>query len=117
MSIQDIEKKIVEEAEAEAAGIKKERDQRIEMLDNVHSGDKKELVKKLLGKAKQKAEDKKRSILVPARLTAKKELLKAKQEIIASLYQEVKKEKKLSDIDLSKLREESEIKVAEILYG
>ncbi|MFH1826100.1 MAG: hypothetical protein ABH823_02260 [bacterium] len=117
MTIQDIEKKIISSAEAEAEKIKAEAQAQVQDLEKIHQATTAELKAERLAAARQKAEGVKRAILVPARLAAKKALLEEKQQIMKTLYAEIKKDKKLSNAELIKLREDSEVKVANILYG
>jgi len=116
MSLQAIENKILEQAQAEAAKIKKDSQTLIKELNQVQAREAAELAKKTRQVTQQKAEEARRAILVPARLSAKKALLEAKQKILGSLYKEIKKDKKLSQADLDKLREHSEVKAATILF-
>lgn len=117
MSIQAIEKKILEQAQAEADKIKQDSQTLINELEQVHERDTRELTSKAREHAEQKAAAAKRAILVPARLAARKSLLEAKQKIIGSLYKEIKKEKKLSQAELENLREKSEAQAAAILFN
>lgn len=117
MSIQEIEKRIIKEAEAEASKIKKEAEEKIRQLEKVHAQKKEEIRAGLMRKAQRKAEELKKSYLVPARLKARKDLLEEKQRILSNIYNEIKKEKRLSAAEIGKVREESEIKAAHILFG
>jgi V/A-type H+-transporting ATPase subunit E len=117
MSIQEIEKRIVQEAEAEAAKIKKEAEEKLRQLEKVHAHKKEEVRARLMREAQHKAEELKKSYLVPARLKARKALLEEKQKILGRIYHEIKREKKLSAAEISKIREESEVKAAHILFG
>ncbi|MEE8637459.1 MAG: hypothetical protein V3T21_00245 [Candidatus Margulisiibacteriota bacterium] len=117
MSIQEIEKRIIKEAEAEASKIKKDAQEKIQQLEKVHAQKKEEIRAGLTREAQHKAEEVKKSYLVPARLKARKALLEEKQKILGKIYNEIKREKKLSAAEIGKIREESEIKAAHILFG
>ncbi len=117
MPIQEIEKRILEEAEAEASKIKKEAEEDVQRLERFHAQKKEEVKTEILQNAQKKAEEIRRSCLVPARLKAKKALLEEKQKIIGQIYKEVQKEKKLSAAEISRIREGTEVKAAAILFG
>ncbi|MEA3493378.1 MAG: hypothetical protein U9R38_03205 [Candidatus Margulisiibacteriota bacterium] len=117
MSIKEIEKRIIEEASAEAAALRKEHDENLAQLEKMQARQSAELKAGIIEEAKRKAEEKKRALIVPARLSAKKALLEEKQKILGSIYKEIKKEKEISGAELVKLREDSEVKAAKILYG
>ena len=117
MSIQEIEKRIIKEAEAEASKIKKEAEEKIRQLEKVHAQKKEEVRTRLMREAQRKAEEVKKSYLVPARLKARKNLLEEKQRILSNIYNEIKREKRLSAAEIGKVREESEIKAAHVLFG
>lgn len=117
MSIQEIEKSIIEEAKDEASKIEKEAERSIQQLEKVHEQKKTELKAAILKEAMRKATEVKRSYLVPARLKAKKALLEEKQKILGKIYHEIKKNKKLSAAEISKLREETEVKAGSVLFG
>ncbi len=117
MAIQDIENKIIEEANKRAAEIEAENKKEMEKLNKFHQKEKQALQDKILREAERKAQNAQRSILVPARMTASKTILEEKQKIISQVYDQVQKEKKLAKADLEKLRELTEIKAAQILYG
>lgn len=117
MSIQEIEKRIIEEAKDEASKIIKEAEGSLHQLKKVHEQKKTELKAEIMKEAKRKATEVKRSYLVPARLKAKKTLLEEKQKILGKIYSEIKKEKKLSTAEINKIREETEVKAANILFG
>lgn len=117
MSIEEIEKRIIAEAEAEASKIRKEAEAKIEQLKVVHAKQKEEIKAEIMREANRKAEEIKRLYLVPARLKAKKAALEEKQKILGEIYREIQKEKKLSAAEISKIREETEVKAAEILFG
>jgi V/A-type H+-transporting ATPase subunit E len=116
MSIHEIEKKILEDAQEEAARINKESQAAIQRLDKTHAEKRVELKSASARQSNNHAEDIKRSIIVPARLEARKALLEAKQKILGKIYAEVKKEKKLSEAELAKIREETEVQAAQVLF-
>lgn len=117
MSIQEIEKRILQEAEAEAAKVRKEGKAEIQKLAKFHTEKAQEVKAGLAEEARLKAEEIKRSYLVPARLKARKSVLEEKQKILKGIYDDIQKEKKLSVAELAKLREDSEVKAAQILFG
>ncbi|MFH1347795.1 MAG: hypothetical protein ABIH22_03805 [Candidatus Margulisiibacteriota bacterium] len=117
MSILEIEKKILEDAREEAARIKKESQDAIRQLEKTHTKKRAEIKTDSARQNDTRAEDVKRSIVVPARLEARKALLEEKQNIIGKIYNEIKKEKKLSPAEIAKIREETEVKAAKILFG
>ncbi|KPJ66424.1 hypothetical protein AMJ44_08405 [candidate division WOR-1 bacterium DG_54_3] len=116
MSIQEIEKRIMAEAAAEASKIKKEAETKIQQLERMHAQKKEEVKNALMREAQRKAEEVKKSYLIPARLKARKVLLEEKQRILGAIYNEIKKERKLSAAEISKIREETEVKAAHILF-
>ncbi|MBU1026656.1 MAG: hypothetical protein KKA31_02885 [Candidatus Margulisbacteria bacterium] len=117
MSIQEIEKRIIAEAEVEAAKIKKETGASIHQLEKAQAARNKDIEAEMNKTTQLKAEEIKRSILVPARLKAKRVMLKAKQDVLSEIYKDIQKAKKLSAAELNKLREDSEVRAAEILFG
>lgn len=117
MSIQDIAKKILEQAQAEADKITKDSQASLAQLNKVQDQEVAEVKAQAKQATEQKVAEARRAILVPARLAAKKAILEAKQKILGSLYKEIKKEKKLSLADLDKLREQSEVKAAAVLFN
>lgn len=117
MSIQEIEKRIIEEAQSEASHIKKEAEREIEKLEKFHIQEKEEIRTNILQEAKRRAEEIKRSYLIPARMTARKAMLEEKQKILEGIYSEIQKEKKLPAAEIAKVREDTEVKIAKILYG
>lgn len=117
MSIAEIEKNILEEAQAEAAKIKAETDEHLQQLESIYL-QKKEAVRKTIStSAQRKAEEIKRSYLIPARLEDKRLRLETKQTILLQLYAEIGKENNLSPLELSQLREATEVSAAQILFG
>ena len=117
MALQDIEQRIIKEAEAEAAKVRQEAGakQDLEQADFERKAAALRAAKERETRLAVEAAE--RGQLVPARLEAKKALLEKKQKIISNLYKEVAKSKKLSLPEVSKVREASEVKVAQILYG
>ena len=81
MSIKEIEKRIIKDVEAEAVKIKDEAKSSVQQLEKIHLRKSEEIRAELSAGAKRKAEEVKRSYLVPARLKAKKSLLEEKQKI------------------------------------
>ena len=116
MSIQEIERRIIAEAEAEASKIKREAEVKIQQLERGHAQKKEEVKNELMREAQRKAEEVKKSYLIPARLKARKALLEEKQKILGEIYNEIKNEKKLSAAEISRIREETEVKAAHILF-
>ncbi|MFH1684036.1 MAG: hypothetical protein ABIA67_04055 [Candidatus Margulisiibacteriota bacterium] len=116
MSIHEIEKKIVEDALAAAAKTNKESQEAIRRLDKTHAEKKAEIKTASARQSNNHAEDVARSIVVPARLEARKALLEEKQTILGKIYSVVKKEKKLSTAELAKVREETEVQAARVLF-
>lgn len=117
MSIQEIEKRITEDAEAEASKIKNEAESDLQRFEKAHAQTKEEAREEIMRESRQKAEDAKRSLLVPARLKARKAILEEKQNILKEIYAEIQKEKDLSAAEMAKIREETEIAAANILFG
>lgn len=116
MSIKEIEKRIIQEAEAEAAKINKQVEQQIKQLDQVNTRKQQEVKAQIRQKAEQKAAEAAKAIVVPARLEARKTILEEKQKAFSGIYQEVRKEKKLSAAEIDKIREQTEVKAAKILF-
>jgi len=117
MSIAEIEKSILEEARAEASRIKLEAKNDVRQLEKFHAEKKEEVKGAILKEAQRRAEEVARSHIVPARLKAKRALLEEKQRILEKIYQEIKKSKKLTDAEIGKLREETEVQTAAKLFG
>ncbi len=117
MSITEIEKSILEEARAEASRIKLEAGNDVRQLEKFHAEKKKEVKSTILKEAQRRAEEVKRSYIVPARLKAKKAVLEEKQRILGQVYEEIRKSRKLSEAEIVKLREETEVKAAAVLFG
>jgi len=116
VSIQEIEKRISQEAETQAAQISKDTTEQIKQLDQVNARKKQDVKAHIRQEAEQKAEEATKAIVVPARLKAKKAILEEKQKVFSSIYQEVQKEKKLSAAEIDKVREDTEVKAAKILF-
>ena len=107
MGFADIEKKILDSAQAEAQKILKEAQAQAAEILSQGKLNAQNRYDELVKEAHKKADDIKRSLLIPARLEAKKELLSVKQEIMDEVFKGIPQ----------KIREEKEIEVAEILYG
>ena len=117
MSIQEIDKRIIAQAETEAAKIGQEGQKKTSQLEKVNAEAIEELKNQIKKEAEQKSEEIKRSYLVPARLSAQKSILEEKQRILSGLYTDIQKEKNLSKADLAGLREKSEVSAAKSLFG
>jgi len=117
MSIWEIEKRILEEAAAEAEKAQAECEHTVAQLEKVHAQNKAKIKGKLVHAAEQQVEEAKRAELIPARLQARRLILEEKQKILSGIYKEIKKEKKLSGPELQQLREKSEVAASEILFG
>jgi vacuolar-type H+-ATPase subunit E/Vma4 len=117
MGLSEIEKKIIAEVSAEADKIKTEAEKEISRQRKMHLGRMEEMKKELTAAALKKAGEVANSILVPARLGAKIMILEEKQAIMSKAYEGLKKEKALSDIEIQKIREESEVNASRILFG
>lgn len=117
MSIQEIEKRITEDAEAESSKIIIEAEANLRQLEKIHAQKKEEVRTEIMREARRMAEEAERSLLVPARLKARKAVLEEKQNILRGIYEEIQKEKDLSAAETAKIREESEIPAAKILFG
>ncbi|MCX5751743.1 MAG: hypothetical protein NT099_08810 [Candidatus Saganbacteria bacterium] len=117
MSIKEIENRIVEEAEKEAAGIRSAGEKEIQALLKAYASKKETLRQKTKNDREKRTEEIQRSHLVPARLGAKKELLEAKQKLLGQIYAEIQKEKKLSQAEAHQLREATEVKAVQIMFG
>ena len=117
MSIQDIEKSILAKAQAEAKKIDQDSADKLALLEKTQAQKLASLKSRRQQEILHQAASLERSILVPARLNAKKSLLQAKQEILSKLYADIQKEKKLSLPEITQLREETEIKASQIIFG
>lgn len=107
MGLADIEKKIIEEAEAEARKVK---DRTAEEAARIEAAAKKAAEaerRQIMDEARQKAEEEKKTILVPVRLAAKARLLQEKHRILEEVFAGIPPE----------VREKKEIEVAKSLYG
>jgi len=107
MGFAEIEKKILDSARAEAQKILKEAQVKASKIKAEGKLTAQNSYDELIRAAHKKADDIKRSLLTPARLVAKKDLLSVKQEIMDEVFKGIPQ----------KIREEKEIEVAEILYG
>lgn len=106
MGINEIEKKILEEAEQEAFNIKKEAKAKALQIAKEFKSKAEAQYKDIVNNAKIKAEGLKKSILVPARLEARKNILKAKHELLDQVFHGIS----------SKKREENLEKTANFLF-
>ena len=99
MGLGSLEAKIIEEAEKEARRIKKEAQKQVEEL-TAKAGQKAELeYSAIIKSAHQKAAALKKSILVPARLEAKKTILSAKHEILDQVFHGLESKKTEENIE------------------
>jgi vacuolar-type H+-ATPase subunit E/Vma4 len=117
MPIQEIEKRILEEAQAQALKINQETEKKVAQIEAAGLRKMEETKAKILEEARSKAEEVKRHHLVPARLKARKEILEEKQKFLSDLYNEIQREKKLSSAEIAGIREESEVKASMILFA
>jgi len=117
MSIEEIDKKITADAEAEASKIGQEGQSKISQLEKVNAQTIEAIKSQIKKEAEQESEEIRRSYLVPARLSAKKSILEEKQKILSGVYEDIQKEINLSKADLAALREKSEVSAAKILFG
>ncbi|MFH1362240.1 MAG: hypothetical protein ABIH69_06265 [bacterium] len=116
MSLQEIEKRILAEAEAEAANIRAQNKNELDQLAKFQAEQKAKLIATIDDEAGDEALRIKRLVLVPARQKSKKLVLEAKQNIIGALYADIQKQKNLSNAETNKIREESEVSVAKTLF-
>lgn len=107
MGLADIEKRIIEEAEAEARKIKSRSAEETSRLEAEAKKTAEAQRRQILAEAGQKAEEEKKAILVPVRLAAKARLLEEKHRILEEVFAGVPPEG----------REKKEIQVAKLLYG
>lgn len=117
MTLQDLEKTLLDQAQKQADHILAQAKAEKEKHVLFNQEQRQELAQKMLHAAQEEAQKQAQNILVPARLQAKKIILEKKQELLNSLYSEIQNEHKLEGADLEHLREKSEIKAAQILYG
>ncbi len=107
MGLADIEKRIIEEAEAEARKIKNRAAEELSRIEAEAEKTAEEGRGQILAEARQKAEEEKKAILVPVRLAAKARLLEEKHRILEEVFTGTAPE----------VREKKEIEVAKLLYG
>ncbi|MFA5103911.1 MAG: hypothetical protein WC527_01875 [Candidatus Margulisiibacteriota bacterium] len=107
MGIKEIEEKIISEAEEKALEIKKKCDLVVSKIRDEALTKADAIKVEFLARGKKLAEEEKRSIVIPARLEAKKRVLEEKRRILDSALAAFPE----------KHREEKEIEVAKILYG
>jgi V/A-type H+-transporting ATPase subunit E len=117
MSIKEIENRIIEEAQKEAAQIKASGEKELQALLKVYAAKKEELRQKNKEEREKRGEEIQRSHLVPARLKAKKELLEAKQKVLSQIYAEIQKEKRFTSAELNQLREATEVRAVALLFN
>ncbi|MFC1571504.1 hypothetical protein ACFL31_03030 [Candidatus Margulisiibacteriota bacterium] len=117
MSLKEIENRIIREAAEEASRIEAQAEAQAQGMEKSHRAKIEAMKAERQKAARQKAEEAKKSIVVPARLNAKKALLEEKQRILNEIYSGIQKENNLSDAELAKLREASEVTAAKVLYG
>jgi len=122
MGIEDIEKKILDEAREESSRIRAEGQRKLSGFQKETLARAEALRAQILEEGKLKAEEKKRSILIPARLEAKKAILNQKRKFIDQVFEEVLKEE-IVKIDYSldafkrRIKEDLESQITEILFG
>jgi len=116
MSIDEIENRILAEAKAEEEKIKAEAETAVRQMESVHTSRLESLKQELAERARKKAEGLQRSILVPARQNARRGILEAKQNILDQLYLEIKKRKNLPELEIKRVRENTEVRAAQILF-
>jgi vacuolar-type H+-ATPase subunit E/Vma4 len=107
MGLAEIEKKIIDEAKSEASKISRAGKEEVCRIEAETRQKAQVLQEQIISQAKQKAEETKKEILVPARLLEKSKLLKEKQKILAEIFAEFP----------PLVREKKEIEVAKLLYG
>ncbi len=94
MGIQDIENRILKEAALEANNITKEAQNKATAIIKQYQAQADEEYNKITKDSHRKAETLKKSILVPARLEAKKALLAAKHKILDEVFKGISPQKK-----------------------
>jgi vacuolar-type H+-ATPase subunit E/Vma4 len=107
MGIADIQKQILEEAEAEAEKLRQKAGVEVQIIEEQGHRAAKEKKVAVLAQARRGAEEKTRSILTPARLQAKKMVLEEKHRLLDEVFKGASEE----------VREANLIKAAEFLYG
>jgi len=107
MSFAEIEKRIINEAEAEAEKIRKTAEEEAAEIETKGKEKAEKLRRQILAEAQKKAEEEEKAILVPARLAARKRLLEEKHKILNEVFSRLSPE----------VREKKEIEVAGFLYG
>lgn len=107
MGIAEIQKQIIEEAEAEAEKIRQKTETEVKIIEEQgHNAASRKKVE-VLAQARRMAEERTRSILTPARLTAKKMVLQEKHRLLDEVFKGASEEMKEANL----------IKAAEFLYG
>ena len=97
MSLEDIKKKIIDDAKSEADKILKAADEEIKQIKHKNSEKLKEEKAKILSNTKTQAKNKARSILITANIESKNEILAKKRKIINTILE--KSIKKISNFD------------------
>lgn len=92
MPIDDIEKRIISEAESEAGKIRKEASDQTSTILSDAEEKASRLREEILQKAKKSAEEERRKLISPSRIRAKNELLEAKQKLVQQLFDEALEE-------------------------
>jgi len=107
MGIAEIQKQIIEEAEAEAEKLRQKAEVEVQIIaeQGHHAASQKKV--EVLAQARRMAEERTRSILTPARLMAKKMVLEEKHHLLDEVFKGASVE----------VREAHLIKAAEFLYG
>jgi V/A-type H+-transporting ATPase subunit E len=107
MGLAAIEKRILDSAQAEAEQILREAREEAQRIEAGARERSQERYNVLAAEAQHKADGLTRRLLTPERLESKKLILAAKQEIMDSVFKGIP----------AQIREQKEIKVAEVLYG
>ena len=107
MGIDEIKKKILEEAQGRAAGLRAEVDKEIAARQAEAERQAEELRRKIVTEGARRAEEEKRTLLTPVRLLAKQRLLEEKHRLLDQVFAGCSPE----------VREKKEIEVARYLYG
>lgn len=106
MGLEEIEKKIIGEAQAVAQKIKAQAEEEVSKI--IAAGQKEaEIVRQnILKEAQKKAQEIKNAIIIPARLSAKRKILEEKHKILNEVFADLPDE----------IRTEKEVEVAKFLY-
>ncbi len=104
MGIEDIKKRIIEEAQIEAEKINRECAEKTKIIEEEGKRRAESHRGEILGAAKKRGEALFLKILTPARIASNAEILKVKHEIIESVFREVKRDlAEISDEKYGKL--------------